>query len=67
MSEKREAKKGFTRRQIIKGAPLGIAAAAAFGLVAGRLIPGYTRRANDMPDLPEDSIFAPDRNRYPKA
>ena len=67
MSEKREVKKGFTRRQIIKGAPLGIAAAAAFGLVAGRLIPGYARRENGMPDLPEDSIFAPDKSRYPRA
>lgn len=66
MSEKTESKKGFTRRQILKGAPIAIAGAAALGIVAGRVLPKFTRRSQ-MPNLPEDSIFAPDKSRYPQA
>ena len=66
MSEKRESKRGFTRRQIIKSLPIGIAGAVALSVVSGRLISGFVRR-RQMPDLPDDSIFAPDRDRYPQA
>ena len=67
MSDKAEEReKGFTRRQILKGVPLGIAAAAVAGAMAGRAVSGFVRRRK-MPDLPEDSIFAPDKNRYPRA
>ena len=66
MSDKAEREKGFTRRQILKGVPLGIAAAAVAGAMAGRAVSGFVRRRK-MPDLPEDSIFAPDKNRYPRA
>ena len=66
MSEKRESKRGFTRRQIIKSIPVGIAGAVALSFVAGRLVSGFVRR-RQMPDLPDDSIFAPDRDRYPQA
>ena len=58
--------KGLTRRQILKGVPLGIAAAAVAGFVSGRAVSGLVRRGK-MPDLPEDSIFAPDKSRYPRA
>ena len=66
MSEKTESKKGFTRRQILKGAPLAIAGAAVFSMVSGRVVSKFVRRS-EMPNVPEDSIFAPDRNRYPRA
>ena len=66
MSDKRESKRGFTRRQIIKSLPVGIAGAVALSLVAGRMVSGFVRR-REMPDLPDDSIFAPDRKRYPEA
>jgi hypothetical protein len=66
MSDKRESKLGFTRRQIIKSLPVGIAGAVALTVVSGRLISGFVRR-RQMPDLPEDSIFAPDPKRYPQA
>ena len=66
MSEKKESKKGFTRRQILKGAPIAIAGAAVFGMVSGRVASKFIRR-NEMPNVPEDSIFAPDKNRYPRA
>jgi hypothetical protein len=66
MSDKRESKRGLTRRQIIKSIPVGIAGAVAVSLVAGRVVSGFVRR-RQMPDLPDDSIFAPDRERYPQA
>ena len=66
MSEKKESKKGFTRRQILKGAPIAIAGAAVFSMVSGRVAWKFIRR-NEMPIVPEDSIFAPDKSRYPRA
>ena len=66
MSEKTESKNGFTRRQILKGAPIAIAGAAIFSVVSGGVASRFIRR-NQMPNVPEDSIFAPDRNRYPQA
>ena len=66
MSEKSDSKKGFTRRQILKGAPIAVAGAAALGMVSGRVVSKFVRR-NRMPNLPEDSIFAPDKSRYPRA
>ena len=66
MSEKKESKKGFTRRQILKGAPIAIAGAAVFSMVSSRVASKFIRR-NEMPNVPDDSIFAPDKNRYPRA
>ena len=66
MSDKHESNRGFTRRQIIKSLPVGIAGAVALSLVSGRLVSGLVRRRR-MPDLPDDSIFAPDPKRYPQA
>ncbi len=68
MSEKSDSKKGFTRRQILKGAPIAVAGAAALGMVSGRVVSKFVRRnQNQMPNFPEDSIFAPDKTRYPQA
>ena len=61
-----EPKRGFTRRQVLKGIPLGIAGAAALTLVSSRFVSAFVRRRR-MSDLPQDSIFAPDRSRYPEA
>ncbi len=67
MSDKKtESKQGFTRRQVLKGVPFGIAAVAGIGLVSGRVVSAFVRRKR-MPNLPEDSIFAPDKSRYPGA
>ena len=67
MSDKTTERKAvFTRRQILKSVPLGIAAAAV-GAVSGRALAGFVRRKRTTPDLPEDSIFAPDKSRYPRA
>ena len=66
MSEKSDSKKGFTRRQILKGVPIGLAGAAVFSMVSGRVVSKFVRRSQ-MPNFPEDSIFAPDKSRYPQA
>lgn len=66
MSDKADSKKGFTRRQILKGAPIAIAGAAVLGMVSGRVASKFVR-SKRMPNVPEDSIFAPDPNRYPRA
>ena len=63
MSDKADSKKGFTRRQILKGAPIAIAGAAVFSAMSGRVVSKFARR-KEMPNFPEDSIFAPDKNRY---
>ena len=65
MSDKAERKTVFTRRQVLKSVPLGIAAAAV-GAVSARALARVVRRRR-APDLPADSIFAPDKNRYPRA
>lgn len=67
MSENSERKRGFTRRQILKSVPFGLAAAAVAGVVSGRAVSGLVRRRRRAPELPADSIFAPDKNRYPGA
>lgn len=66
MSDNAEREKGFTRRQILKSVPFGIAAAAVAGAVSGRAVSGLIRKKR-APELPEDSIFAPDKSRYPSA
>ena len=66
MDDRKEPKRGFTRRQFLKGVPIGIVGAAALTVVSGRFVSAFVRRRR-MPDLPQDSIFAPDRNRYPEA
>ena len=66
MSDKAEREKGFTRRQILKSVPFGLAAAAV-GALSGRAAAGFVRRKRTTPDFPEDSIFAPDKSRYPRA
>lgn len=66
MDEQTQSQKRFTRRQVMKGVPLGLAGAAALSLISGHVASAFVRRRR-MPDLPEDSIFAPDKNRYPEA
>lgn len=66
MNDRNEPKRGFTRRQFLKGVPIGIAGAAALTVVSSRFVSAFVRR-KQMSDLPEDSIFAPDKSRYPRA
>ncbi len=66
MNDRNEPKRGFTRRQFLKGVPIGIAGAAALTVVSSGFVSAFVRRGRKS-DLPEDSIFAPDKNRYPQA
>jgi hypothetical protein len=62
MAEKNKEKRGVTRRQFMKAVPIGIAGALAVGVISGRLASSLFRR--NKPQLPEDSIFAPSKDRY---
>lgn len=55
----------FSRRQFLKGLPMGAVAALAVGAVAGRFVASALRRRSGPPAFPEGSIFTPaeDRNR----
>ena len=52
-------KRGYTRRDFLKGGALGLAVAMAVGAVSSRLL----RRARP-PVVPEGSIFTPSKDRY---
>lgn len=67
MDQKKRSRTGFTRRQILKGVPLATVGAFALGVVSGGVFSAFFRGRKRMPNFPEDSIFAPDRNRYPNA
>ena len=48
-------KRSYSRRDILRGAPLALAGALALSAVGRRLL----RRKRSAPDFPEDSIFRP--------
>ncbi len=67
MDQEKKGKGLYTRRQILKGIPIGIAGAvAAKALTGGFLTSMFRSKRRQMPDFPEDSIFAPARDRYTK-
>jgi hypothetical protein len=55
MSSDPKPKRSFSRRDILKGAPLALAGALALSAVGKR----FLRRRQSAPDFPEDSIFKP--------
>ena len=54
MDKKTDGKRGLSRRDFLKGLPLGIAGA----LAVGALLPKVIRRGRKS-ELPPDSIFTP--------
>ena len=65
MERGKKSERGYTRRQILKRFSLGMAGAAVANVVAGGLLSSFFRsRRRSVPDFPEDSIFAPSRDRY---
>lgn len=64
MAQDSSPRRGVTRRQFIKAVPIGIAGALAVSVISGRLARSLFRRDRGVPNLPEDSIFAPARDRY---
>jgi anaerobic selenocysteine-containing dehydrogenase len=59
MKTPRKAGKGYSRRQFLKGIPLGAVAAVAVGAISGRLIASALGRRRKPPVFPEGSIFTP--------
>ena len=55
MSSDPKPKRSYSRRDILKGAPLALAGALALSAVGRR----FLRRKRSVPDFPEDSIFRP--------
>lgn len=64
MDQEKKAKREFSRRQFLKGVPLGIAGVVAINAVSGGFISSIFGRRRRLPDFPKDSIFAPDKDRY---
>ena len=52
----------YTRRQFLKGAPLGVVGALVVGALSLKTL-SPIRRIVGPPDVPGDSIFAPARRR----
>ena len=59
-------KRLFSRRDFLKGVPLGIAGALVATAVSGRLISLISRRRRQPPVFPEGSIFTPAKERRTK-
>ena len=49
----------FSRRQFLKGVPLGVAGAIAISAVMGRFLPSRIVSRRGRPSFPKDSIFRP--------
>ena len=62
MGEKPNAKRSYSRRQFLKGVPIGVAGAAAVGLIVGRFLPSSFRRRRP-PVFAKGSIFTPAKER----
>ena len=56
--------KTLSRRSFLKALPLGFAGAVLISGIGARLLGQRSGRLSKPPELPEDSIFAPDKNRY---
>ena len=63
MAKRTEADGGVSRRGFLKSALVGLGSGAAiFTIMGGRSF--LARRRRVASDFPEDSIFAPAKNRY---
>jgi hypothetical protein len=58
--EQKGSNSNFSRRDFLRGIPLGFAGAFVFSLT-GKLLPPDRSKP---PEFPEGSIFAPDKSRY---
>ena len=62
MAQKRKAKRLFSRRDFLKGVPLGIAGAIVFTVLSGRLLGSGASRRSGPPVYSKGSIFNPKGN-----
>ena len=63
MGRRATTKRIYSRREFLKGVPLGIAGAFVASLVFSRFIPSILTRRRQPPIFPEGSIFTPARGR----
>lgn len=64
MADKSKGQRGVTRRQFMKAVPIGIVSALAVSVISGRLAGSLFRRKPNQSQLPDDSIFAPAKDRH---
>jgi len=64
-SEKRRERM-FSRRQFLKGVPLGVAGAFAFSLLGGKILSRVAGRRDRGVKYPEGSMFKPARDKNTK-
>ena len=65
--EQKESKKAVTRRQFLKGISFGVVGAVAVVPVIRRLISRTSQQPRQQIVFSDDSIFAPAKDKYPKA
>ncbi len=63
MDRDRSDKRGFSRRDFLKGVPAGIAGALALGALSNKMLTPLFRRGKRA-EFPEDSIFAPAKDKH---
>ncbi len=61
--EQKQPEKRLSRRAFLKGVPFGVAGVFVINALTSRFLPSASRDRT-MPQFPEDSIFAPDKDRY---
>ena len=66
MDQKPVTKRFYSRRDFLKGIPLGIGGIFALAMVSRRLFSFRSRRPSQPPVFPEGSIFTPAKNRRRK-
>ena len=63
MERKSEKKRAFSRRDFLKGVPLGLAGGFVLSSLTGKLFPSGSRARSKPPEFPEGSIFTPAKDR----
>jgi len=59
MDQEQESKRAFSRRDLLRRAPLALAGGIIMGLVAGRPLISRLKSRRRPPVFPEGSIFTP--------
>ena len=66
MEDNPGSQRKFSRRLFIMGLPIGVLGALAVGFVSNRVLGSLIGRRG-YAEPPEDSIFTPSKDRYPRA
>ena len=66
MDETPKGKRLYSRREVLRKAPLAVAGGIVLGLVSGKPLLSRLRRRRQAPKFPEGSIFTPADDRRKK-